>query len=197
VVLDRLGERKSALEQARRAAQQDRAPLAVLRQAGVFFVPSYERSYYEALGALALADGKRDPFEQLATLAARGASWLSTPASHSTLTLFERALAELRDTTEVTLVGPLLGRVQRAQRDLSRVPRAPAASTASTRLEPTARPSGEPLPEAREAVCLLWLLRSLSGFVSYLQQDGGSGPFADDAREHIADLRQVLGRATR
>lgn len=194
VVLDRLGEHKEALEQARRAAQQDRAPLAVLRQAGVFFVPGHERSYYEALGALALADGVREPGEQLSTLAARGASWLSTPASQGALAPFERALFELRDTSEGARVAPLSQRLQGAQRELSKRPRGPVANKPSARPEPGARPAGEPLPEAREAVCLLWLLRSLAGFVSYLEQDGGSGPYADDAREHIVALRQALGR---
>jgi tetratricopeptide (TPR) repeat protein len=195
VALDRLGERKAALEQARRAMQQDRAPLAVLRQNGVFFVPAYERSYYEALGALALADAVREPGEQLSTLAARGASWLSVPESLSTLTLFERALAELSDTPHAALVAPLSLRVTRAQRELSKLAlRGPPTHNTSARVEPTTRPAGEPLPQAREAVCLLWLLRSLAGFASYVQQDGGKGPFADDAREHLVDLSHALSR---
>ncbi len=62
VALDRLGERRAALELARRALASDRAPFAALQQSGVFFVPAYEREYYEALGHLALAelDSKRD-----------------------------------------------------------------------------------------------------------------------------------------
>jgi len=199
VALDRLGERTLALEQARRALTQDRAPLAVLRQNGVFFVPAHERFYYEALGALALADGAREPGEPLPVLATRGASWLSAPESLSTLAPFARTLAELRDTPDAALFAPLEQRVARAERELNRralhgPARQPAAATGG-RAEPTARAGGEPLPAARGAVCLLWLLRALAGFEAYLRQDGGSGPFVEDTREHIAELRLALGRA--
>ncbi|HEX5657813.1 MAG TPA: hypothetical protein VFX59_11490 [Polyangiales bacterium] len=95
VALDRMGEHAQALVDARRAIASDRAPFAALQRLGVFFVPAYEREYYEALGHLAL-----DELE------------------HGT--------------------------------------------------------------HAREA---------LHGFERYLQADGGSGPFAQDARDHIAALR--------
>jgi hypothetical protein len=171
----------------------------VLRQNGVFFVPAYERSYYEALGALALADGAREPGEPLPALATRGASWLSAPESLSTLAPFEHTLAELHDSPHAALVAPLQQRVAHAERELSRralhgPARRPAAATGG-RVEPTARAGSEPLPEARGAVCLLWMLRALAGFEAYVRQDGGSGPFVEDAREHIADLRLALSRA--
>jgi tetratricopeptide (TPR) repeat protein len=56
VALDRMGDHTAALDHTRRALASDRAPFAALQRSGVFFVPAYERNYYEALGYLALAE---------------------------------------------------------------------------------------------------------------------------------------------
>ncbi len=60
VALDRYGDDALALERAREAYSTGGGSLGVLRSDGVFFEPSYEIHYYEALGTLAaleLADG--------------------------------------------------------------------------------------------------------------------------------------------
>jgi tetratricopeptide (TPR) repeat protein len=48
--LDRFGEHAAALEHAREAVRLDEEPMAVLHLSSVFFEPTYEIHYYEALG---------------------------------------------------------------------------------------------------------------------------------------------------
>lgn len=59
--LARLGERRAAVEAARRAVEADGDDLDTLRIEGVFFQPEYEVHFYEALGHEARADGTRVP----------------------------------------------------------------------------------------------------------------------------------------
>lgn len=93
VVQDRMGDRLLALETARRALASERVPFAALQRAGVFFVPAYERDYYEALGSLALAEGER-----------RGETWAAIVAhARPTSAAVERALEEGKHTALVTL----------------------------------------------------------------------------------------------
>jgi tetratricopeptide (TPR) repeat protein len=114
VVLDRMGEHAQALVTARRAIASDRAPFAALQRAGVFFVPEYERDYYEALGHLALAE-------------------------------LERSQEDTRE---------LLAELHKYR------------------------------PRRNDAHAL----RALRSFDRYLMLDGGRGPYAEDAREHILEL---------
>ena len=114
VALDRMGEHAPALVTARRAIASDRAPFAALQRAGVFFVPEYERDYYEALGHLALAEIERSQ----------------------------------EDTRELT----------------------------------------EELHQYRPKRNDAHALRALRSFDRYVTSDGGEGPYAEDAREHILEL---------
>lgn len=182
VALDRLGESQRALAQARRALDEDRIPLAVLRQSGVFFVPAHELFYYEGLGNLALADREREPGESLVALAQRGLGWLSRPDDGAALSQFERAIAELSDGAQQPSKAALQRLVARGRTSLRAHP--PRPSTGDVR--------GSDLPSAREARTLLWLLRALAAFELYLRRDGGAGPFAPDAREHIQQLTNTL-----
>ncbi|MDB4991659.1 MAG: hypothetical protein JWN04_6837 [Myxococcaceae bacterium] len=176
VALDRLGEHTAALARARRALQEDRAPFSVLHQHGVFFVPAHELHYYEALGNLALADKERLTGEPLSVLARAGQAWLRGPGRAASLGQFERVLAEL-DRGEL--------------RALTLSLRAAVARTRTLRHGgPPAVPEG--LPAVREARVLLWLLRATALFDEYLRRDGGAGPFAEDAREHLRELQQSL-----
>lgn len=54
--LDRFGEHEAALEHTREAVRLDEEPMAVLHLSSVFFEPSYELHYYEALGHTVLAE---------------------------------------------------------------------------------------------------------------------------------------------
>ncbi len=177
VVLDRLGEHGEALAWARRASREDRAPLQALHQGGVFFVPAYERDYYEALGYLALTDGEREENEGLPTLLARSRAWLLKPERAGLLQPLEPVLAELGQSEQRALVAPL-------RAALARVPRV-------RRAERNPRLREQP-PEAREARAMLWALRALAAFRSYLNRGGQDGPFAEDARDHLAELARAL-----
>jgi tetratricopeptide (TPR) repeat protein len=194
IALDRLGDQPAALLEARRASAQDRAPLAVLRQSGVFFVPAYEVHYYEGLGALALADAERRPGESLATLLQGGLRWLAAPESLVALTPVERALSALPVTESAGALSGLRARAARAHEVLQRhaLPRPAQASEGQASLDRGTTSASETLPSTPPAVALVWTLRALVSFQSYLQSDGGGGPFADHAREHIAGLRRLL-----
>ena len=192
VALDRLGEPHAALVQARRALEEDRAPLAVLHQAGVFFVPPHERHYYEGLGALALSEREREDDEPLAGLLRSGARALAKPDSGAVLTQFERVLAELAQGDSRAATAALRARTARARAVLQT---APARTDAQlTRAGASGPSSAESAPSARDTRALLWLLRSLAAFELYLQRDGGGGPFAEDARRHLRELTQSLPR---
>lgn len=56
VALDRLGEHERAMEHARKAVDAEGGAMRVLRSDGVFYEPSHEIQYYEALGHEALAE---------------------------------------------------------------------------------------------------------------------------------------------
>jgi tetratricopeptide (TPR) repeat protein len=167
LVLDRLGEHGAALEAARRAIAGERAPFAALHRAGVFFVPAHELEYYEALGSLALADAERRPGEPWAAVVAKARRWLAH-ANDPGLVALARALQD-----------PALASHQPS------LPRVPPGR----RAPPADQPA---LPSASEGRALLWLLRALAGFERYLVQDGGDGPFAEDAREHVDTLAGAL-----
>ncbi|MFW6086677.1 MAG: tetratricopeptide repeat protein, partial [Myxococcota bacterium] len=79
--LDRFGEHAAALEHAREAVRLDDEPMAVLHLSSVFFEPSYDLHYYEALGHTALANraaekrGGEAEDETRSALSAAAASW--------------------------------------------------------------------------------------------------------------------------
>jgi tetratricopeptide (TPR) repeat protein len=175
VTLDRLGERGDALAQATRALREDRAPFAVLRQSGVFFVPAYEAYYYEGIGALALANGEREGPEPLERVLERARSWADRARGESVLP-FARVAEELRGSGRKDLAERWLGRMRFAR---SAAPTAPATA--------------EALPDVREARALLWSLRALLAFARYAQA-AGDARFAEDAREHVASLTALLAR---
>jgi tetratricopeptide (TPR) repeat protein len=186
VALDRMGEQTEALARARRATQEDRAPFAVLQQSGVFFAPPYERHYYEALGHLALADREREGSEPLGARVGR--------ARRDVLRTQTLELTPLTDTLRALAEGPhaSLAAALRA-RAARRQPHARVqASPAREKLE--ARP---PSPAERELAVLSHALRALVSFELYLQADGGEARFAQDAREHIAQLVSALGPSAR
>jgi tetratricopeptide (TPR) repeat protein len=62
---DRLGHHALALETAKKAIRLDEMPMSLLHADGVFFIPSYERHYYEGLGYMALATMRQDGVERL------------------------------------------------------------------------------------------------------------------------------------
>ena len=186
VVLDRLGESQRALTEARRALDEDRLPLAVLHQSGVFFVPAHELFYYEGLGNLALADREREPGESLSTLLQGGLRWLARPDNGGALSQFERAVAELGDETKKPLKTALDRLIARGRTSLRAHP--PRAADARTVAD---------LPSARDARTLLWQLRALAAFERYLRHDGGSGPFAQDARDHLQQIEHTLPTCSR
>lgn len=79
--LDRFGEHAAALEHAREAVRLDDEPMAVLHLSSVFFEPSHDLHYYEALGHTVLADraaeerGGEAEDETRSALKAAAASW--------------------------------------------------------------------------------------------------------------------------
>lgn len=108
VALDRLGEHDAALEHARKAIAAEGGRMAVLRSDGVFFEPSHEIYYYEALGHEALAarpdtDTARELSAAAGSLrifvAAAGDDGAFAIAAQASLRRVEQALAELRAKT--------------------------------------------------------------------------------------------------
>ncbi len=81
VALDRLGEHESALKVCEKAAQADRQTLDTLHSEGVFFEPSYERHYYEALGNEALSHLTTAPELRLDALQAAAANYRAFAAA--------------------------------------------------------------------------------------------------------------------
>jgi tetratricopeptide (TPR) repeat protein len=73
VALDRLGEHERAIDQARRAIEAEGGTMRVLRSDDVFYEPSHEIRYYEALGHEALAT--RDGADRATALAAAARAW--------------------------------------------------------------------------------------------------------------------------
>lgn len=175
VALDRMGEQGDALAHATRALREDRAPFAVLRQSGVFFVPSYEAYYYEGIGALALAHAERQGPEPLVRVLERAREWVPRARGESVVP-FASVVEELRSSGRKELADRWLGRMRFAR---SAAPAPPATA--------------EPALDVREARALLWTLRALLAFARYAQA-AGEGSFAEDAREHVASLTTLLGR---
>lgn len=105
VALDRLGEHEAAVQTARRGVQGEGGGMRVLRSDGVFFQPTHEIHYYEALGHEALAALKP---------AQAGAAWAAAAAS------WRAYLAEARRGSEWRAIADEnLARVLRAQSSLS------------------------------------------------------------------------------
>lgn len=63
VALDRDGQTRDGVAQARRAVMMDPDDRAILHDPSVFFVPAYERNWYLALGATARAEDAKLPAE--------------------------------------------------------------------------------------------------------------------------------------
>ena len=183
VALDRTGEHAEALQRATRALREDRAPFAVLRQSGVFFVPPYESYYYEALGSLALAHAEREGNEALEQTLVRARRWVAG-AEREELERFQRVLHELRDAGQQQVVGRWF-----APRLLSARPRSPRPMNPAIE-----RAQAEELPKAPEARALFWALRGLAAFARYAQRAGTESRFGEDAREHIRVLTRALTR---
>lgn len=74
VALDRSGDPTAALAEAKAAILLDPAD-ARLGSSDVFFVPPYDRYWYEALGAMARARGSNDPIETVLLWEAAAAKW--------------------------------------------------------------------------------------------------------------------------
>ncbi len=180
VAQDRLGERSEALARARAALREDQRPLGALRQSSVFFVPPYEAYYYEGLGLLALAIevvGSGAALERAARTAPRA---LSRPLSPGLLLSMKQILSSLEDEGHKTLGAQLAAVVQRG---LSRKPPGAAPSELLSE-ENTLDP-----PEVR---CLLPLLRSARAFARFLDAGGKEGPWAAEARAHLAEIERWL-----
>lgn len=196
VARDRLGERAAAREGARRAIAEDRAPMAALRQPGVFFEPVHERDYYEGLGATALAHAALEPGERLDAQLTRAFAWLRKPDGAGAIASFERVLAELRELAPEVGPAPLLGslraQVERARVALQRQAQRALPGSRTATSEPAAARRLDELPSAREAVALLWTLRALASFAAFVQKSKVDAPFAVEARAHIAELRADL-----
>lgn len=177
VALDRLGEHAAAIARARRALREDRVPFAALRQNGVFFVPAYEAHYYEALGALALADTERESDEPLAQALSRARAW-AKPRKLRELAPFARLAQELEQVGQRELARSWLG-------------------NAVTRPHPRdgARTHDEPLPSERDGRLLFWTLRAVAAFARYQAHASETGPYYEDAREHLAELERLLARS--
>jgi tetratricopeptide (TPR) repeat protein len=185
VALDRAGEHTEAIARATRALREDRAPFAVLRQSGVFFVPTYEAYYYEALGALALAHAEREGSETLEQTLQRSKLWVKSAPTEA-LARFGRVVHELRDAGRGEVAARWLGRTA-------------AGSGRSRVVVPGTRPSAErapaeELPATTEGRALFWSLRALAAFTRYEQRAGSSGRYGEDAREHVRSLSRMLAR---
>lgn len=180
VALDRLGEFSASLATARRAMEVDSNTMAVLRSRGVFFVPSYELHYIEAIGQLARRDGA---LPALPSAPAR-------PGGN------EQVMQQL----EILLARPLsessLQRVTAAASTLLAAPSATARTEASSALIAAVRESQfdrEASPEMREAqrriACAVAAARS---FLRYLNEGGNTGRWARNATHHLAQLAAEL-----
>jgi tetratricopeptide (TPR) repeat protein len=190
VALDRMGEHGEALARALRALREDRAPFAVLRQSGVFFVPAYESYYYEALGALALAGAERESNESLAQTLLRARSWIAR-APVDAVARFSRVAHELRDAGQAELANRWFGPPGASasagpSSARTRVPTPPMPGAAE-------RAASEELPATGEARALFWALRALAGFAQYVQR-AGEAPYAEDAQQHVRELSRLLAR---
>lgn len=183
VALDRAGEHAEALQRATSALREDRAPFAVLRQSGVFFVPAYESYYYEAIGSLALAQAEREGNEALEQTLDRARHWIGR-AQRDELDRFQRVLHELRDAGQQQIASRWF-----APRALALRPRPPRPMNPAVE-----RAQVEELPKAPEARALFWSLRALAAFARYAQRAGTEGRFGEDAREHIRVLTRELAR---
>lgn len=200
VALDRLGERGEALSVAQRAVRDDQAPLHVLEQGSVFFVPTYERHYYEGLGALALA---RIAASELGTV--RSAALPPVVIELSTLSpdslgALQRACGAalglsplargaapfegLAAGRELGLSDVLTPLHERVLAELSRGRNRTLAGALR------AQPANE-----QSARVLSHLIEALVSFARYQSESREQSPWASDARSHLTQLARNVGAA--
>ncbi|MBK8172051.1 MAG: tetratricopeptide repeat protein [Sandaracinaceae bacterium] len=179
VALDRLGEFTASAERARRAMSIDSNSMAVLRSRGVFFVPSCELHYIEAVGQLARAGSALGPIRAVPTARSERETTFDRIESVLTRTLEPRELQALSRATSAWLTGSLTS----------------AALLASGAFAQVALPShvahaaGATSETQRQIACLVAAARS---FNRYLDEGGSSGMWATNARAHLNRIAREI-----
>lgn len=177
VALDRRGDQSEGLREAGRALREDRT-LASAQE--IALAAAHEQSYHRGLAWLARVDAERSDHEPPSRTIARALRTLvrlDAPAREA----LAQGLAAWEQDDELR---PLVARLAPKPSERPRLPATPLPSA----------PQREP---AREVRVVLAALEALHAFTRFLHEGGATGPYAEQARDHVAKLSLALAAPAR